>query len=289
MNTPLVSVLMTAYNREPYIAEAIKSVLASSFADFELIIVDDGSRDRTVEIAREFLSDARVQLHLNATNLGDYPNRNRAAGLARGKYLKYLDSDDLIYPHGLAVMVAAMEQFPEAALGMCRPASPAGPYPACMTPHAAYAEHFLGNGLLDCGPTGTIVRTRCFREAGGFSGKRYVGDLEMWIKLAARWQVVQLPEGLIWWRMHAGQEYQTGTRSHDYFMVYAMVMEALAAPDCPLSAEERGRAVARKRRRHARDLLRLAVRERQPRAAWRIMQATHFQPSDLLCAFRSPP
>lgn len=289
MNPPLVSVLMTAYNREPYIAEAIKSVLASSFADFELIIVDDGSRDRTVEIAREFLSDARVQLHLNETNLGDYPNRNRAAGLARGKYLKYLDSDDLIYPHGLAVMVAAMEQFPEAALGMCRPASPAGPYPACMTPRAAYAEHFLGNGLFDFGPTGAIIRTRCFREAGGFSGKRYLGDLEMWIKLAARWQVVKLPEGLTWWRTHAGQEYQAGAHSYGYHMAYAIAMDALAAPACPLSAEEQGRAVAIKRRRHGRDLLRLAVRERQLRAAWRIMQATQFKPMDLLCAFRSAP
>ncbi|HEV2714429.1 MAG TPA: glycosyltransferase family A protein, partial [Terriglobales bacterium] len=98
MATPLVSVLMTAYNREKYIAEAIESVLASNFKDFELIIVDDCSKDRTAEIARRYTSDSRVQVHVNEKNLGDYPNRNRAASLARGKYLKYLDSDDVIYP-----------------------------------------------------------------------------------------------------------------------------------------------------------------------------------------------
>jgi glycosyltransferase involved in cell wall biosynthesis len=84
---------MTAYNREKYIAEAIESVLASSFTDFELIIVDDCSADSTVEIARPYLHDKRVQLHINEQNLGDYPNRNRAAELASGKYIKYLDCE----------------------------------------------------------------------------------------------------------------------------------------------------------------------------------------------------
>ena len=54
---------------------------------------------------------------LSQTNLGDYPNRNKAASYAKGKYIKYLDADDLIYPHGLEVMVHTMEQFPKAGLG----------------------------------------------------------------------------------------------------------------------------------------------------------------------------
>ena|SRR5674476_1029541 len=88
---PAVSVLMTAYNREKYIAEAIESVLAQTFTDFELVVVDDGSKDHTVDIARRYSKDPRVSVHINEKNLGDYPNRNRAASLARGRYLKYLD------------------------------------------------------------------------------------------------------------------------------------------------------------------------------------------------------
>src|SRR6266404_3983608 len=118
MPPPTVSVLTTAYNREKYIAQAIESVLASSFKDFELIIVDDCSKDHTVEIARRYTGDSRVQIHVNERNLGQFQNRNHAASLARGKYLKYLDSDDFIYPHGVAVMVDAMERFPDAALAL---------------------------------------------------------------------------------------------------------------------------------------------------------------------------
>src|SRR5664279_4015758 len=95
---PLVSVLMTAYNREKYIAEAIESVLSSTYTNFELIIVDDGSKDNTVNIARRYeLQDSRIKVYINTTNLGDYPNRNHAAGFAIGKYIKYIDADDAIY------------------------------------------------------------------------------------------------------------------------------------------------------------------------------------------------
>src|ERR1043165_8139265 len=103
---PRVSVLLTAYNREAFIADAIESVLVQTFTDFELLIVDDGSTDRTVEIARRYLHDSRGRLVQNEPNLGQFPNRNYAAQLARGEYLKFHDSDDLMYPHCLAVMIA---------------------------------------------------------------------------------------------------------------------------------------------------------------------------------------
>ena len=87
----LVSVLMTSYNREKYIAEAIESVLASSYTNFELIIVDDHSADNSFTIAKEFeKKDSRVRVFKNEKNLGDYPNRKYAASLATGKYLKFV-------------------------------------------------------------------------------------------------------------------------------------------------------------------------------------------------------
>ena len=92
-NSVKISVLMTAFNREKYIGEAIESVLASTFKDFELIIVDDCSSDKTVEIAKNYENlDKRVKVFLNEKNLGDYSNRNKAASLANGKYIKYVDA-----------------------------------------------------------------------------------------------------------------------------------------------------------------------------------------------------
>jgi glycosyltransferase involved in cell wall biosynthesis len=80
---PIVSVLMTSFNREKYIAEAIESVLASTYKDFELIIVDDVSTDATVAIAEKYAKqDGRIKVYKNQNNLGDYKNRNRAASYA---------------------------------------------------------------------------------------------------------------------------------------------------------------------------------------------------------------
>ena len=119
MNSTKVSILTTVYNREKYLAACIDSVLASGYQNWELIIVDDVSTDNSVSIARAYeKKDVRIKVYVNDKNLGDYPNRNKAASYAKGKYLKYLDADDLIYPRGLEVMVHTMEQFPEAALGI---------------------------------------------------------------------------------------------------------------------------------------------------------------------------
>src|SRR5262249_23558181 len=143
---PSVSVLMTAYNREAFIAEAIDSVLAQTFSDFELIVSDDGSHDGTVRIAGEYARrDPRVRGSMNATTLGDYPNRRHAASLARGAYLKYHDSDDVMYPHCLETMVRALEKEPSAAFALSGSQHwPGGPCPMLLTPRLAYEREFLG-------------------------------------------------------------------------------------------------------------------------------------------------
>src|SRR5690242_8840441 len=115
INPPTVSILMTAFNRERYIGEAIESVLCSSYADFELVIVDDASSDHTVEIANKYAEeDKRIKVFVNEKNVGDYPNRNKAAQYSTGKYIKYVDSDDKLYREGLQNCIAWMEDAPEA-------------------------------------------------------------------------------------------------------------------------------------------------------------------------------
>src|SRR5580692_3062565 len=144
MAHPLISVLMTSYNREKYIAESIKSVLASTYGDFELIIVDDCSTDRTVDIARSFANqDERVKVFVNDRNLGRFANRNLAAEYAKGTYLKYLDSDDLIYPSGLQTLADMMEGFPEAGYGLCSLEQDDDRiFPFILSPREAYERHF---------------------------------------------------------------------------------------------------------------------------------------------------
>jgi len=240
MNMPLVSVLMTAFNREKYIAEAIESVLASSYQNFELIIVDDCSSDNTVEIAKQYAQrDPRIKVHINEQNLGDYKNRNRAASLATGKYLKYLDSDDLIYRHGLAVMVESMEQFPDAAVGISSPCiQDTQPYPIALSPFETYTKHFFDYYFLDMGPTGLIFNTQLFRAIGCFSGKNYFGDSEILLKIAAAYPCVLINSSVIFWRKHGDQEiiYEKKDLTAPVLR-YDILHEALSSAACPLSPE----------------------------------------------------
>lgn len=224
---PLVSVLMTAYNREKYIAQAVESTLASSFTDFELIIVDDGSKDKTVDIARSYAAkDERIKVFINEKNLGDYPNRNKAAGYARGKYLKYLDSDDLIYKYGLEAFVDFMESDPEAAMGLCnRKNISTQPFPVILKPSESLRYHFFTEGFLDCAPTGTIIRRDCFERLGGFSGKRMIGDLEFGLKVATNYKVMLLPPSLSFWRNHGDQEVFIGINNNTYPALSRAVLE----------------------------------------------------------------
>jgi glycosyltransferase involved in cell wall biosynthesis len=258
MNEPLVSVLMTVYNREKYIAEAIESVLASAYKNWELIIVDDQSCDSSVKIARKYEeSDTRIKVYINEQNLGDYPNRNKAASYAKGKYLKYLDSDDLIYPHGLEIMVAAMEKFPNAGLGLSWNKNELlKPYPLEVLSENVFKQQFIGIGFFATGPTGTIIRKSSFDEIGGLSSIRYTGDFDSWLKLSQKNNVVVFQPGLIWWRQHDGQEYSMGQDPSKYLKSTTNItLKYLKDPNSPISNKERESGIETLKRRQARMFL----------------------------------
>lgn len=113
---PKVSVLMPVYNGEKYIGQAINSVLSQSFRDFELIVIDDGSTDKTAEIVGTY-SDKRVRYVANPTNLGLAGARNRAIEISNGDYLAWLDCDDISLPSRLLKQVALLDEHPN--VGLC--------------------------------------------------------------------------------------------------------------------------------------------------------------------------
>ena len=279
---PLVSVLMTVYNREKYIAEAIESVLASTYKNFELIIVDDCSTDKSVEIAKKYEANhERIKVYINENNLGDYPNRNQAASYAKGKYIKYLDSDDLIYPHGLEVMVNIMEKFPEAAYGLSfGKVHDKKPYPILLSPKEAYEEHFFSTGLFNEGPTSLIFKTDIFSTEGGFKSFSVFGDYgdaDILLRLSTKYHMVKMPPSLTWWRTHEGQEINLGRKHNILFNgVYKLNLSYLNSRDCPLTTIEIQKAITRLKQHHARKILRELVKHRNFRTA-----VKYFKDSDL--------
>jgi glycosyltransferase involved in cell wall biosynthesis len=103
--TRLVSVIVPVYNGEQFLAEAIESVLAQSYPSYELIVVDDGSTDRTPEIARSY----PLIRYVYQTHRGSASARNRGILTARGEFLAFLDADDLWMPHKLSLQMMAFE------------------------------------------------------------------------------------------------------------------------------------------------------------------------------------
>lgn len=264
-NCPLVSVLMTAFNRDKFIGEAISSVLVSTYTNFELIIVDDCSTDSTLQIAKNFAkSDNRIRVFINDKNLGDYVNRNKAASYANGKYLKYLDSDDLIYPHGLEVFVKFMELSPSIALGLSSTKiQHEKPYPIIVEQNSTLRKHFFENGFLEIGPSGCIIKTEVFNKLGGFSGKRMIGDTELWLKIACEFPVMIVPPSLIYWRQHEGQEFRIGVESNIYLEMYKnMITDIINSPICYLTDFEKNIIIRYYRIIGARGILSLLVKTR---------------------------
>src|SRR5258708_21515772 len=106
---PLVSIIVPAYNCERYLRQAVDSIRAQTVQDFEILIVDDGSTDRTPDIARELAAtDARVRIFTQSNSGGPAGPRNRAIGLSTGELLAFLDPDDFWHPTKLARQIAVL-------------------------------------------------------------------------------------------------------------------------------------------------------------------------------------
>lgn len=108
---PLVSVIMSAYNAAPYIAQAIESLQQQTYPHFELIIIDDASTDNTVEIVEQ-IADGRIVLLRNTTNVGPAISRNRGVEVAKGEFLAILDADDLAVATRFEKQVRVFESLP---------------------------------------------------------------------------------------------------------------------------------------------------------------------------------
>lgn len=273
MNSAKVSGLITVFNRESLLGETVQSFLSSGFQEFELILVDDCSVDKSWTVCQELMkSDDRIRAYRNQRNLGDYGNRNMAASYAVAPYLKYLDADDLIYPHTLQLMVDSLQRFPDAALALsANVIDPETPYPELLSPQEFFRRHFFGRSPIGVGPSAAIIRRDCFTAVGGFSGRQFVGDTELWLKLAERWPIVLLPPALVWWRRHEGQQMSLEIKRPDVLNVRFRLQLETLRNTTHLSPEQKVAAETRLRRNFARSLLSFIGRSCRGSAGLRLL------------------
>jgi glycosyltransferase involved in cell wall biosynthesis len=239
---------MPAYNSQATIGSAIESVLRQTRADFELIIVDDGSTDETASRVQPFLRDARVRL-ISQRNLGLAAARNTAIANARGKYISLLDSDDLWLPDYLETMAATLDADATAAVAytnhawvlddatrkirrakLVKAVSPR--HPAVSEPPPRFFRALLefGNFVF----VGTTIQRWVFEKVGIFRvGIEGVEDYELWLRIASRgYWFAHCPLKLAIYREKPGQMSSDPRKMlQSAARVYRIVAEEYDVPD----------------------------------------------------------
>jgi glycosyltransferase involved in cell wall biosynthesis len=200
---------MTVYNTEAYVAEAVDSVLAQTFRQFELIIIDDGSTDRSLSILKQLAArDTRLRL-VSRPNTGIVAAANEGIGLARGRYLARMDSDDVCLPRRLELQVSYLDAHPDCVLLGSR-VTVVDPYGSPVFDSGQKLAHDeIEAELLSSGGGWAIVqpsammRTEAVRKVGAYRGRHNVSeDQDLFLRLAEVGKVANLPEPLLLYRRH---------------------------------------------------------------------------------------
>ena len=196
---PLVSVIIPTYNRAAWVKEAAASVLAQSFRDYELLVVDDGSTDATLEALVS--SGRQVKVLRSARQRGVSAARNLGAAAARGEWLAFLDSDDLWLPDKLARQMDYMESNPE--LSICQTDEIWIRNGVRVNPpetHRKVGGDIFFRSLERCSvsPSAVMVHRGLFEAMRGFDETLPAAeDYDLWLRIAWRYPVGLMPEPLV--------------------------------------------------------------------------------------------
>ena len=207
-NTPQVTVFIPVYNREQYIGDAIESILVQTFSDFEILLVDDGSTDTSVDKIRSF-SDPRIRLVCNEKNLGIPQTRNKGIEHARGQYMAMLDSDDRAFPERLEKQVAFLESHPDYAQvgSWCRMMDAQGNVLNKIKRQPASPDDIHAQFLFRCAMSNRSImaRTTILKEYGYRNDFPRCQDYELHVRLAKQYKLGNIPECLVYGRIHPEQ------------------------------------------------------------------------------------
>jgi glycosyltransferase involved in cell wall biosynthesis len=221
---PRVSAIIPTHDRKAFVLEAVASVLAQTYGDYEPIVVDDGSVDGTGEALKQYGGRVRYTYQQNQ---GVSLARNHGLDLAQGEFIAFLDSDDLWLPDKLGVQVAFMDEHPEAQICYTdeiwiRRGVRVNP----RKKHAKYSGEIYPQCLPLCiiSPSSALMRRGLFEEVGTFDPSFPVcEDYDLWLRVAARFSIFFIPHRLIVKRGgHPDQLSQQGW-GNDQYRVRALV------------------------------------------------------------------
>ena len=214
---PEVSVIMSVYNGDRFLAAAVESILTQTYGDFEFLILDDGSRDRSPEILQAYAEqDPRIRL-LTQANRGLTVSLNHLIEESQGQFLARMDADDLAYPDRLGRQVAFLRRHPQVVcvgtgqrwideegltLLECVPAQD----------NATLQAQLLAGHTEICHPT-AMIRRQAVKVVGGYDPQfNCTQDLDLWLRLGEVGELANLPDLLLDYRVHADSVSERRTR-----------------------------------------------------------------------------
>jgi glycosyltransferase involved in cell wall biosynthesis len=210
---PLVSVVIPSYNHEAFVGDTIKSILSQSYPEFEIVVTDDGSRDRTPDVIRAF-TDRRINLEVLDRNCGASTAVNSAIRRSRGTYVCFLASDDYFLPGKLdkqaaflssnssVAAVFGLPQFIDERGATLSPHSTFNrdvfktPFKEGLRSRAQWLRHFFFHGNCLCQPT-AMIRRAVLDDVGFFDPRlANLPDFDFWVRLCMRHEIYVIPEEL---------------------------------------------------------------------------------------------
>lgn len=209
-NEPVISVVMSVYNGERYLKKSIESILTQSFTNFEFVIINDASTDKTDEIIKLY-NDPRIVYIKNETNIGQTKSLNKAIKISRGKYIARMDADDIAFPDRFNIQVEFLNENPTVKVvgswyliinesgkvvrKVCLPAD-STEIKALLIASSPLTFPYIAH------PT-VMIREEIFDDVGYYNEKYYVAqDYDLWIRISREYQVMNLPKVLLKYRMH---------------------------------------------------------------------------------------
>ena len=268
---PLVSICLPTFNGAKWIRESLNSALRQTYENTEIIVVDDGSTDDTVDQVRS-INDRRINLHTNERNIGLTRNWNKCLELARGEFIKFLHQDDVLYPHcvesmmslffkynGIGLVFSARdilvdqnldEEFARKWMRNCESLH------KCFeslgefnSRRHLFLQHmrkgFQGNWIGE--PSSVLVSKECFRRLGKFNTRLHqVCDVEMWLRVTYFYNIGFIEDKLTAYRIHDKSATFTNFRSSRDLFDRFWLFEGLRRhreirEDCPETAVMRDR------------------------------------------------
>jgi len=209
--SPLVSVIIPTYNSADYISESIGSVLSQTYADFEIIVVDDGSTDNTAEVVK-LINDRRIK-YIKTDNKGNYFARNRGVRESAGEYIAFLDADDIWMKGKLKAQVSILDKHKD--IGLCCTdhylffgkkkedvyIDTLHSFSEDFLSHSNFIEKLLLENVIIT--SSVIIRKSCFEHLGVFdTGCQNAMDYEMWLRITLNYRAYYLRDRCLLKRIH---------------------------------------------------------------------------------------